>query len=131
MADARRRSTGSRAWTRARPSRSRRAGRFAALALVLTLGACGEDSKPPRTGEGDATRGRQVYLGQCIACHNVDPSKAGPLGPAVKGSSRQLLEARIVRGTYPPGYKPKSASAVMQPMPHLASAIPDLEAFLK
>jgi len=102
-----------------------------ALALVLTLGACGEESKPPSTGDGDSSRGKQIYLAQCVACHNPDPSKAGPLGPPVKGSSRELLEARIVRGTYPPGYKPKSASAVMQPMPHLASAIPDLEAFLK
>ena len=53
------------------------------------------------------------------------------LGPAIKGSSRELLEAKILRGTYPPGYTPKRPSAVMQPMPHLASAIPDLAAYLQ
>ncbi len=104
---------------------------FPALAVGLVLGACGEESKAPVPGGGDASRGKQVYLAQCIACHNPDPSKAGPLGPPVKGSSLGLLEARILRATYPPGYAPKSATAIMQPMPNLASAIPDLEAFLK
>lgn len=108
-----------------------RPGAVAGIALALMLAACAEDSKAPVTLEGDANRGRQVYLAQCISCHNPDPSKVGPLGPPVKGSSRELLEARIVRATYPPGYKPKRESAVMQPTPHLASAVPDLAAFLK
>ncbi len=108
-----------------------RLGPFAAFALGLILAACTEDSKVPVTGDGDPNRGKQVYLAHCISCHNSDPSKDGSLGPAIKGSSRELLEARIVRGTYPPGYKPKRESAIMQPMPHLASAIPDLAAYLK
>ena len=94
------------------------------LALAFALGACAEDRSP-------AGHGRQVYLAQCIACHNSDPAKDGPLGPAIKGSSRELLEARVLRGTYPPGYKPKRGTAIMQPMPQLASAIPDLVAFLQ
>lgn len=94
------------------------------LLLALGLGACGENGGP-------AERGRRVYLAQCIACHNSDPSKNGPLGPAVKGSSQELLEARVVGGGYPPGYKPKRASVIMQPMPQLAAVIPDLAAFLK
>ncbi|MBI4240934.1 MAG: cytochrome c [Candidatus Rokubacteria bacterium] len=102
-----------------------------AVACALALGACAEDSKAPTTAGGDANRGRQVYLAQCVACHHSDPSKVGPLGPPVKGSSRELLEVRIVGGTYPPGYKPKRDSAIMQPMPHLASAVPDLAAVLK
>jgi mono/diheme cytochrome c family protein len=101
-----------------------RAGRYLALAFALALGACAQDGSP-------AGRGRQVYLAQCITCHNSDPSKNGPLGPAIKGSSRELLEARVLRGTYPPGYTPKRGTAIMQPMPQLASAIPDLAAFLK
>ncbi|MBI4608542.1 MAG: cytochrome c [Candidatus Rokubacteria bacterium] len=101
------------------------------VAVALTLVACAEDSKPPTAGDGDPNRGRQIYVAQCIACHNPDPAKPGALAPPVKGSSRELLEARVVRGTYPPGYTPKRESAVMQPMPHLAPAIRDLEAFLK
>ena len=94
------------------------------LTLAFALGACAEDGSP-------AGRGRQVYLAQCTTCHNSDPSRDGPLGPAIKGSSRELLEARVLRGTYPPGYKPKRGTAIMQPMPQLASAIPDLVAFLQ
>ncbi len=101
------------------------------LAFVLMLGGCGEESEAPIAGDGDPNRGTQVYLAQCVTCHNPDPSKAGPLGPPIKGSSRELLEARILRGAYPPGYKPKRDSAIMQPMPNLAPAIPDLAAFLK
>lgn len=99
-------------------------GPFVLLAVAVALAACAQEGGP-------AGRGRQVYLAQCIACHNSDPSKDGPLGPAIKGSSRELLETRVVRGAYPPGYKPKRVSAVMQPMPQLASAIDDLAAFLK
>jgi mono/diheme cytochrome c family protein len=72
-----------------------------------------------------------VYLGQCTACHSRDPAADGPLGPAVKGSSRELLEARLLRGAYPPAYTPKRPGAVMQPMPHLAGSLDDLAAYLR
>jgi len=70
-------------------------------------------------------------MAQCIACHNPDPGKDGPLGPAVKGSSRELLEARVVQGNYPPGYTPKRPSRVMPPRPDLAPSISDLAAYLQ
>lgn len=70
-------------------------------------------------------------MAYCVSCHNIDPSKDGPIGPAVKGSSRALLEAKIVRGSYPPGYKPKRNTAIMPTQPALQSSIPDLAAFLK
>ena len=75
--------------------------------------------------------GQQIWLGQCVACHNPDPSKDGTLGPAVKGSSLALLEARVVRGEYPPGYKPKRPTKVMPPRPDLAPSMPDLAAYLQ
>jgi len=93
-------------------------------ALALAAAACGE-------ADGPAARGRQVYLAQCIACHNLDPAREGTVGPAIKGSSRELLEAKVLRGTYPPGYAPKRDTAVMQPMPQLGPAIPDLAAYLE
>ena len=61
--------------------------------------------------------------------HKTDPAKDGPGGPAVKGSSWDLVEARVLNGTYPPGYKPKRDSKVMPP--DLATSIPDLAAFLR
>lgn len=97
---------------------------LAVVAGALLLGACAENGTP-------AEKGRQVYLAYCMSCHGSDPAKDGPVGPAVKGASRELLEARIVRGTYPPGYAPKRQTTVMQPMPDVAASIPDLAAFLR
>lgn len=101
-----------------------RVGRAIVLALALFLTACAEDSSP-------VGRGKKIYLAQCTACHNSDPSKPGPVGPPVKGSSPELLEAKVLRGTYPPAYTPKQDTSLMQPMPHLAANIPDLSAYLR
>jgi mono/diheme cytochrome c family protein len=100
---------------------------LALLALTATLAACSDQG----TLSPEAERGRQVYLAQCSACHSTDPARDGPLGPALKGSSRELLEARLLRGTYPAGYKPKRPSAVMQPMPQVAGSLDDLGAYLR
>jgi mono/diheme cytochrome c family protein len=75
-------------------------------------------------------RGKTVYAGNCMACHNMDPKLAGSLGPDVFGSSRELIEARLVKGTYPEGYKPKRPGAGMPLFPHLAGEIDALHAFL-
>ncbi len=102
------------------------------LGIALLVGACGEAANPSkRDGGGDGNRGKQVYLAQCTACHASDPAKDGPLGPAVKGSSRELLEARILRGSYPAGYTPKRSTTLMPPQPTLESDIPDLATFLR
>jgi len=124
-----------------------RAGAAARAAIVLTLllAGCGDQSAPPpedkgsapapassaAAAAGSAEKGKQVWLGQCIACHNPDPTRDGPVGPAVKGSSRDLVEARVVRGEYPAGYTPKRPTKVMPPRPDLASSVADLAAFLQ
>ena len=100
-----------------------RAGRAVVLALALFLTACAEDSSP-------AGRGKQIYQAQCIACHSSDPSKPGPVGPAVKGSSQELLEVKLFRGSYPPGYTPKRDTAIMPLQPQAAPHVSDLAAFL-
>jgi mono/diheme cytochrome c family protein len=102
---------------------------MAALAVGLTLGVggcSGEEAASPL-----AARGRQVYLAQCTACHSPDPSKPGALGPPVKGSSMALLEAKVLRGTYPEGYTPKRPTAIMPPQPGLAPDLAALAEFLK
>jgi hypothetical protein len=53
------------------------------------------------------------------------------VGPAVKGSAQTLLEAKLLRGGYPPGYNPKRNTAIMPPQPQLAAHISDLAAFLR
>ena len=93
--------------------------------LAMMVGGCGQN------GNEAAGRGKQVYLTECIACHNINPARDGTLGPAVKGSSQELLEARVLRAAYPPGYTPKRRTSLMLPQPKLAPKIPDLAAFLR
>ena len=98
----------------------------AALALVALSLAC-EPS-------GDATpveRGKRAYLANCIACHNADPAKEGTLGPPIAGSSLALVEARVMRAEYPPGYTPKRPSSLMPAQPYLKKDVPDLAAYLE
>ncbi len=109
--------------------------RFARLYIALLLGftafACDRHSSPTKaSGAGEPERGKSIYLANCIACHNTDPAKDGSVGPAIKGSSKDLIEARVLRAAYPRGYTPKRRTTAMPPYPYLKSAIPDLAAFL-
>ena len=105
-------------------------GRAALLALAAALGlsACGDSAKP---ADPLAERGRQIYLSQCTQCHATDPAQPGPVGPAVKGPSKALLEAKVLHGDYPAGYTPKRPTKVMPPMPALAPDIDALVAYLR
>ncbi len=76
------------------------------------------------------TQGRKVYQVNCTACHAVDPKKEGAMGPAVHGASLELLEKRIMDGTYPEGYQPKRQTKIMQPLPFLKNDIKALHAYL-
>jgi mono/diheme cytochrome c family protein len=99
------------------------------LALFTVLACKGGEAKKPTLSEA-GTRGQQVYFANCIACHNADPKQDGVLGPAVFGSSKELLEARVLRAAYPDGYKPKRDTKTMVALPHLAPKLDDLTAFL-
>ena len=89
-----------------------------------------DPASPPSQAELVA-RGKSVYNANCIACHAMDPAIDGALGPAVAGSSLELLEARVLRGGYPAGYVPKRPSRVMIPLPHLEPKLPALAAYLQ
>ena len=108
------------------PSRRRIAVAGSVLAVAIALTGCSERAKDPL-----AERGRQVYLAQCTSCHAMDPAQTGAVGPPIKGSSPELLEAKLLRGSYPQGYAPKRTSKVMPPQPHLAGDIPALAAYIK
>jgi mono/diheme cytochrome c family protein len=92
---------------------------------ALALGACGREPLSPQ-----AERGRQVYVSQCTACHAFDPAQPGAVGPEVRGVPRAVLEAKVLHGTYPPGYTPKRPTSVMPPQAHLAGDLPALAAYL-
>lgn len=103
------------------------------ILLALALAACSKDSdqNAEAAKDPDWQRGRAIYIANCVACHNNDPSKDGPIGPANKGSSRELLEARVLTTSYPPGYKPKRPTQIMPQFPFLKDEIPYLAAYLR
>jgi mono/diheme cytochrome c family protein len=74
--------------------------------------------------------GRGVYLSNCIACHNMNPALDGSLGPAIKGSALDLLQARVLRGEYPPGYTPKRLTKIMVKLPLMEADVEAVHAYL-
>ena len=101
---------------------------LAAFLVPALLSACGE-KREEVTGP-DPARGRRLYLATCIVCHNADPGKPGSQGPPIKGSSVELLEAKVLRKTYPPDYKPQRTTKAMPTYPQLRKRIPDIAAYL-
>ncbi len=75
--------------------------------------------------------GRATYFSSCIACHNQDPKLMGALGPAIAGSSKTLLETKVLKGEYPPDYEPKRPTKLMVPLPQMKDKIEALHAFLE
>ena len=108
---------------------SRKAGSLAAAAAiaVFAFAGCGE-TEP--IGSEAAARGRAVYMNVCIACHNGNPNQDGALGPAIAGSSLELIQAKVLRAEYPEGYEPKRAGIVMPKFEYLEEKLPDVAAFL-
>jgi mono/diheme cytochrome c family protein len=107
--------------------------RLVIVLIAVGLSACSKDSDqaPQASKDPDWERGRSVYIANCVACHNSDPSKDGPIGPALKVSDRELIEARVLTSKYPPNYKPKRPTQVMPQFPFLKSEITYLAAYLR
>jgi mono/diheme cytochrome c family protein len=100
-------------------------------ATLLFTSACSGGGDDPQLSDL-ANQGRRVYQNVCITCHNGDPTLDGALGPAIAGSSRELLEAKVLRGEYPPGYAPKRAGSITMPrFDFLADQIDALAAYLE
>lgn len=96
------------------------------LALgLLAAAACGE-----RKELGLAEQGSRIYAANCTICHNPEPRSDGVDGPALAGSPRELIEARVMRAEYPPGYTPKRPTRRMRPLPYLRPHIEALAAYL-
>src|SRR5258708_1546610 len=93
--------------------------------FTVAMAACGKST--PRT---PAMQGRIVYMTNCVVCHNADPNLAGSQGPPIAGSSKELVEDRVLRLQYPPGYKPQRTTHAMRALPQLAPQIDNIVAFL-
>lgn len=101
--------------------------RLTLLLLPAAALACSQESDPQRAL---VERGRQVYASNCTACHAQQPTQVGPIGPALAGSPLPLLEAKVLRNEYPPGYTPQRETKAMIPLPHLEPELPALAAYL-
>lgn len=99
------------------------------LLLVFLLSSCSK-----KAGEKPLTalesQGKASYMSNCIACHNPDPTLVGSVGPDVANSSLELLTARILHKSYPPGYIPKRKSGLMPELPFLEHDLTALHAYL-
>ena len=102
-------------------------------AILIILGGLFICCAPGALAKGDPAKGKEIYQENCVPCHG-NPALGIPSGdypsPAVTGSSRELLEFRVLRAAYPPGYKPKNPTKEMPPFPALEPRIDDLFAFL-
>jgi len=103
------------------------------LVCALFLSACTKPSSEKAPADPKAkllNRGKLIYQTACTACHHRDPTKDGSLGPAISGSSLELLDARVVHGKYPHGYRPKRETTQMVAMPQFGKDVPALFEYL-
>ena len=106
------------------------AGRLGLLAAALAEALLGCSEGPEELSEA-GLRGRRTYQNVCIACHHPDPNLDGPLGPPLAGASLELLEAKVLRATYPPEYTPKRPTVSMPAFAYLGEKLPGLAAYLR
>jgi mono/diheme cytochrome c family protein len=119
----------------ANPSLSRGAGLLGRALAGLFLAACVLQlwtacNKQDPNADPLVRKGRAVYLSNCISCHNVNPNLDGSLGPAIKNSPLDLVQARVLRGEYPPGYTPKRPTKIMQKLPLMDADVEALHVYL-
>ena len=101
------------------------------LSLVLVAIAavtCAGESE--ESGDPAVARGEKIYRNVCVVCHNADPNQADSLGPEIASASRELLEAKLLRGEYPAGYTPKRNTQQMSRFEYLEPNLDDIAAFL-
>ncbi len=99
------------------------------VAAVLSLAACKKEDLSPE--QVRVRRGQTMYTLHCASCHNPsDPKRDGGVGPAIAGSSLELLQARIFRSAYPEGYHPKRETHIMPRLPLDQDQVGALHAYL-
>ncbi len=107
----------------------RRGNRRLGLVMVaIAAVACAGESE--ESGDAAVARGEKIYRNVCVVCHNADPNLADSLGPEIAIASRELLEAKLLRGEYPADYTPKRNTQQMPRFEYLEPNLDDIAAFL-
>lgn len=65
----------------------------------------------------EANDGKKLYLSKCAACHNVNPTKQGSIGPELVGASLELITLKTQKREYPKNYVPKRKTRLMPKIP--------------
>jgi mono/diheme cytochrome c family protein len=102
--------------------------RLGLVLIAITAMAC--TGEPEESRDPAVVRGEKIYRNICLVCHNADPNQPGSAGPAIAGASRELLEARLLRGEYPAGYTPQRSTQQMPRFEFLEPNIDDIAAYL-
>ena len=76
-----------------------------------------------------AVLGEKVFKANCAVCHGAKGQ--GASGPQNNDASLELLKAKVLTGSYPPGYKPKRTTRIMPRFPHLKDKIEAIYQYLQ
>lgn len=98
-------------------------------AIVLFLGALFVSFLMSVLAE--ASEGKRIYLSRCAACHNVNPTKVGSIGPDIANSSLELITAKTQKREYPKGYKPKRKTKIMPKIPLSETQLKSLHEYIQ
>ena len=71
----------------------------------------------------NANEGAKIYNTHCIRCHNVDPRKAGNIGPELFTTPLEVFKTKVPFATYPSGYTPKRRTKIMPKFPRLTNKV--------
>jgi len=103
-------------------------GKFGLALIAIAAMACAGESE--ESSDPAVAQGEKIYRNICVVCHNADPNQPGSVGPANASASRELLEAKLLRGEYPAGYTPKRSTTQMPRFEFLEPNLDDIAAFL-
>ena len=67
--------------------------------------------------------GKQTYVQKCAACHNLNPTKPGSIGPELFTTPLDVFRTKVPTGTYPSGYTPKRHTKIMPKFPGLKDKV--------
>ena len=85
---------------------------FLFVIWVGILSAC-TSKMPAQIPQDPLQKGHLLYQARCTSCHNANPKIAGSLGPALQGTSLEVLKAKTKEGAYPLDYTPKRKTHLM------------------